>query len=228
MSAEWPVLDEHVERFRAPQPDRPTTDWDFSSVDWGDDDLVAIGADLDTGTLINAYSHGLFPMPIGRGRLGWFSPVSRGVIPLDAFHVSASLRKSAKRFTVSFDTRFGDVMTGCADRKREHGWIDDEFIEAYTRLHRLGWAHSCEVYEQGELVGGTYGVRIGRFFAGESMFHRRTDASKVALWALTATMRAAGMSLFDVQWTTPHLASLGAVDVPRIDYLVLLAEASNR
>ncbi|MFM8848595.1 MAG: leucyl/phenylalanyl-tRNA--protein transferase [Actinomycetota bacterium] len=227
MTAPWPVVDEDVARFSAPQSPVPSTEWDFSQVDFADDDLVAVGADLEPGTLVHAYSSGLFPMPIGRGRLGWFSPVSRGIIPLDGFHVSESLRKSARKFTVRFDTRFTEVMAACGDKKREHGWINDEFIEAYGELHRLGWAHSCEVYRDGELVGGTYGVRVGRFFAGESMFHRHTDASKVALWALTATMRAAGIVLFDVQWTTPHLMSLGAVDVARTDYLVLLSEASN-
>ncbi len=227
MTAVWSVVDEHVARFTAPQGPIPSTDWDFSSVAFGDDDLIAVGADLETGTLLNAYSHGLFPMPISRGKLGWFSPVTRGVIPLDGFHVSTSLRKHARRFSVDFDSRFTEVMEACGDEKREHGWIDADFVDAYTELHRSGWAHSCEVLADGELVGGVYGVRIGRFFAGESMFHRRTDASKVALWALTATMAAAGIRLFDVQWTTPHLVSLGAVDVPRADYLRLLSEARN-
>jgi len=172
MTAPWPVVDEDVARFSAPQSPVPSTEWDFSQVDFADDDLVAVGADLEPGTLVHAYSSGLFPMPIGRGRLGWFSPVSRGIIPLDGFHVSESLRKSARKFTVRFDTRFTEVMTACGDKKREHGWINDEFIEAYTELHRLGWAHSCEVLVDDELVGGVYGVRIRRFFAGESMFHR--------------------------------------------------------
>jgi leucyl/phenylalanyl-tRNA--protein transferase len=227
MTAAWSVVDADVARFTAPQRAIPPTEWDFSGVPFGDDDLIAIGADLEVGTLLNAYSNGLFPMPLRRNELGWFSPVQRGVIPIDGFHVSASLRKHARRFTVSFDTRFTEVMTACGDKKREHGWINDEFIRAYTELHHLGWAHSCEVFADDELVGGVYGVRIGRFFAGESMFHRRTDASKVALWALTATMMAAGIRLFDVQWTTPHLVSLGAIDVPRAQYLGLLSEAKN-
>ena len=177
MTAQWPVADEDVARFTAPQRDIPDTEWDFSHVVFGDDDLIAVGADLETGTLLNAYSNGLFPMPIGRGKLGWFSPVQRGVFPIDGFHVSGSLRKHAKRFSVRFDTRFTEVMTACGDEKREHGWISDEFIVAYSELHRLGWAHSCEVLIDDELVGGVYGVRIGRFFAGESMFHRRIPIS---------------------------------------------------
>ena len=227
MTADWPVVDAHVARLTAPQPALPTTEWDFAHVQFADDDLIAIGADLEVGTLLNAYSNGLFPMPLRRNELGWFSPVQRGVIPVDGFHVSSSLRKHARRFTVDFDTRFTEVMEACGDKKRKHGWINDDFIRAYSELHRRGWAHSCEVYADDQLVGGVYGVRIGRFFAGESMFHRRTDASKIALWALTATMRVAGIRLFDVQWTTPHLVSLGAIDVPRAEYLGLLAEASK-
>lgn len=227
MPAEWPVVDEHVACFTAPQNLIPATDWDFSHIVFGDDDLIAVGADLEVGTLLSAYSNGLFPMPIGRGKLGWFSPTQRGVIPMDGFHASSSVRKHAKRFAIRFDTHFTEVMTACGDQKRKHGWINDEFIAAYTELHRLGWAHSCEVFVDDELVGGVYGVRLGRFFAGESMFHRRTDASKVALWALTTTMATAGIRLFDVQWTTPHLVSLGAVNVPRTEYLGRLSEARN-
>jgi leucyl/phenylalanyl-tRNA--protein transferase len=119
-------------------------------------------------------------------------------------------------------------MRACADPTRPHGWITDTFIEAYERLHRSGWAHSVEVYEGNELVGGVYGVHIGRFFAGESMFHTRTDASKVALVALVELLRAAEFRLFDVQWTTPHLVSLGSVDVPRAEYLRMLGDALIR
>ena len=109
------------------------------------------------------------------------------------------------------------------DPARSHGWIDESFINAYCELHRLGWAHSVEAWRDGELAGGVYGLRIGRFFAGESMFHRVTDASKVALWALVDLLRADGVELFDVQWTTPHLVSLGAIDLPRDEYLRRLA-----
>lgn len=192
-----------------------------------DSDLVALGADLEPGTLLAAYRAGLFPMPFDRRRIAWFSPDPRGIIPLDGFHVSRSLRRSTGRFDVRMDTRFADVMRACADPSRTGSWIDRPFIDAYTQLHELGWAHSVEIYRLGtdDLVGGVYGVRIGGLFAGESMFHRATDASKVALVHLVDWLCGTGASLFDVQWTTPHLASLGAVDVPRSEYLRRLAAA---
>ena len=119
-------------------------------------------------------------------------------------------------------------MKACGDPKRPHGWINLEFIRAYSHLHAMGWAHSVEVFHDDLLVGGVYGVRVGKLFAGESMFHTQTDASKAALVALVALLDAAGITLFDVQWTTPHLTSLGAIDIPRDDYLALLAQAQNR
>lgn len=191
-------------------------------------DLVAEGADLTPSTLIDAYSLGLFPMPIGRRKLGWFCPEVRGIIPVDSFHVSQSLRKSCRKFRVTLDSCFTQVMEACGDPRREHGWINREFVDAYSRLHELGWAHSVEVWRGEDLVGGVYGVRIGGFFAGESMFHTATDASKVALVGLVSLLRATGVELFDVQWSTPHLESLGAVEVPRGTYLALLSEAQNR
>ena len=201
--------------------------YSFDEVPMGDDDLVATGGDLEPGTLINAYSAGLFPMPLNKRTLGWFCPVTRGVIPLDGFHMSRSLAKSMRHFTFSTDTAFTEVMRACGDPRRERGWINDEFIDAYTRLHHLGWAHSVEVRLDGQLVGGVYGVRVRRFFAGESMFHTATDASKAAVAVLVDVLNRAGIELFDVQWTTPHLISLGAVDVPRYRYLQLLAEATK-
>jgi leucyl/phenylalanyl-tRNA--protein transferase len=135
------------------------------------------------------------------------------------------LRRARRRFEVTVDLAFVDVMRGCADPERPHGWIDETFVEAYTALHELGWAHSVEVWEQRALVGGLYGVRIGRFFAGESMYHRVNDASKVALWTAVDLLRLDGAELFDVQWTTPHLRSLGAGDVARGTYLDRLAAA---
>ena len=119
-------------------------------------------------------------------------------------------------------------MRGCADPRRPHGWIDDEFVAAYVGLHELGWAHSIETWQDGALVGGLYGLAIGGLFAGESMFHRVTDASKVAVVATVEHLRAIGASLFDVQWVTPHLATLGAVEVPRAEYGRLLADALAR
>lgn len=203
--------------------------WDFPPPDaWPDDDLVAAGADLDPATLIRAYRSGLFPMGIGRTnrRIGWWSPASRGVLPLDALHVTRSMRQSERRYHVAVDTRFGDVIRACASPTREGVWITPQFIDAYEELHRLGWAHSVETYNaDGLLVGGLYGVRIGRLFAGESMFHLQRDASKVALMHLVALMEASAMTLLDVQWSTPHLASLGVIEVPRASYLGLLAAA---
>ena len=187
--------------------------------------IVAVGADLAPGTLLAAYRAGLFPMPYDRRRIAWFSPDPRGVIPIDGLHVSRSLRRSLTRFEVAVDTRFRDVVMRCADPRRPGGWITRDFVDAYTTLHEMGWAHSVETYVDGELVGGVYGVRIGRFFAGESMFHNATDASKAALVHLVDHLAATGATLFDVQWTTPHLVTLGAVDISRHEYLRRLAAA---
>jgi leucyl/phenylalanyl-tRNA--protein transferase len=204
----------------------PATPWQFPPPDRADvHGLVAVGADLEPGTLLAAYRQGLFPMPFSKRRVGWWSPDPRGVLPLDGMRVSRSLRKSCTRFEVRVDTAFETVMRRCGDPRRPHGWINDEFIRAYTRLHDLGWAHSVEAWRDGELVGGLYGVQIGRFFAGESMFHAATDASKVVLVSLVESLRAEGASLVDVQWSTPHLASLGVVEVRRSDYLRMLAIA---
>ena len=190
-------------------------------------DIVAVGADLEPGTLLAAYRIGLFPMPFDRRRIAWFSPDPRGIIPIDGLHVSRSLRRSMRGFEVRMDTRFTDVMEACGDPTRPGAWINRDFVSAYARLHELGWAHSIEIYPpgSGELVGGLYGVRIGAFFAGESMFHRATDASKAALVHTVEWLAATGASLFDVQWTTPHLESLGAVDITRSQYLERLAAA---
>ncbi len=189
-------------------------------------DIVALGADLEPGTLLAAYRQGLFPMPYDRRRIAWFSPARRGIIPLDGLRVSRSLRRSVGRFDVQMDTRFREVMEACAEPTRKGGWINRDFVDAYTRLHELGWAHSVEIYDAaGELVGGLYGVRVERLFAGESMFHRATDASKVALVHLVDWLADTGGELLDVQWTTPHLESLGAIDVPRDEYLQRLTSA---
>lgn len=207
------------------------TNWRLPSPSTADEHgLVGVGADLAPGTLLAAYRGGLFPMPMGRKRLGWWSPDPRGVLPLDGLRVSRSLGASLRRLEVRRDTCFSEVMRRCGDPRRPHGWINDEFVAAYTRLHDLGWAHSIEVYRDDVLVGGLYGVRIGGLFAGESMFHADppagTDASKVAVAATVEWLRATGGLLFDVQWTTPHLASLGVVDIPRVEYLRRLATAT--
>ena len=205
-----------------PAPNR----WQLPSPDDADrHGLVGVGADLEPGTLLAAYRNGLFPMPMRKKVVGWWSPDPRGIIPLDGLRVSRSLRQSVRRYEVRFDTRFAEVMERCGDPRRPHGWITPSFVDAYHRLFELGWASSVETYLDGELVGGLYGVRIGGMFAGESMFHTARDASKVALVALVDHLRATGATLLDVQWTTEHLMSLGAVDVPRVEYLQRLGEA---
>ncbi len=195
---------------------------------WPENDLIAVGGDLEPATLINAYRRGIFPMEVTalQKRLGWWSPDPRGIVPLDRLRITKSMRQSAKRFEIRVDTRFVDIMRACGDPSREDGWITEEFIAAYSRLHQMGWAHSVEVFDrEGRLAGGLYGVRAGGLFAGESMFHAQRDASKVALMALVELMRDSGMRLLDVQWCTAHLASLGSIEVPRPQYLSLLAEA---
>lgn len=192
-------------------------------------DLIAVGADLEPGTLLAAYRSGLFPMPVEPSRrssqIAWYSPDPRGILPLDRMHVSRTLRRSIRRFEVSVNSDFGAVVRACGDPRRPGYWISQRVISAYAELFRLGWAESCEVWLDGALVGGVYGVRIGAFYAGESMFHQVTDASKVALVHLTDHLRDDGVTLFDVQWTTPHLATLGAIEIPRVDYLDRLRAA---
>lgn len=217
----------------------PPSPWDFPPASaWPEDDLVAAGADLEPGTLLAAYRRGLFPMPGPDGAEEeppyWFSPQCRGVLPLEpgpgepgGLRVPRSLRKAVGRFEIRIDTAFREVMIACADPAREGSWIEPAYIAAYTRLHDLRWAHSVETWREGRLVGGLYGVGIGGLFAGESMFHHETDASKVALVALVERLRAAGPSgrLLDVQWQTSHLASLGVVEIEREVYLERLARA---
>jgi len=165
------------------------------------------------------------------GPVAWWSPDPRGVLPLDGLVVHRSLGRACRRYRVTVDVAFEGVVRCCADPARPHGWIDESFIAAYTRLHQLGWAHSIEVWDprsEGALVGGLYGVAVGGLFAGESMFHRTRDASKVALVAVVERLRSGGGMLFDVQWCTDHLASLGAVEIPRDDYLGWVADAIAR
>ena len=193
------------------------------------DDVVGVGADLTPGTLLAAYRAGIFPMPMGveaPGTATWWAPRERGVLRLDGLRVSRSLARSGRGIEIRVDSAFEEVVTACADPSRPGGWITDEVVAAYTALHRLGWAHSVESWRDGRLVGGLYGVAIGGLFAGESMFHRATDASKVALVGLVELLRDeyADRRLVDVQWRTPHLASLGVTVLPRRTYAVLLQE----
>lgn len=195
-----------------------------------DEDLVAAGADLEVGTLLSAYRRGLFPMGLGEHGgppLGWWSPDPRGILPLGRLHVSRSLRRSMRRFELRVDTAFDRVVDACADTSRDGRWITADVADAYRALHRAGHAHSVETWCDGELVGGLYGVSTGGLFAGESMYHHATDASKAALVGLVNLLRADGDSrrLLDVQWHTPHLATLGVVAIPRAQYLARLAHA---
>ena len=204
---------------------------DVGAADAGEE-LLGVGADLEPGTVLAAYRAGLFPMPLSRrGAVGWWSPDPRGVLPLPALRVSRSLRAACRRFEIRVDTAYDEVVRGCADPKRPGGWIRKDVVAAYRRLHDLGWVHSVEAWSVGpdgrdRLAGGLYGVAVGGLFAGESMFHRERDASKVALVGLVELLRAEGGDrLLDVQWATEHLVSLGAVEVARPTYLALLAEA---
>jgi leucyl/phenylalanyl-tRNA---protein transferase len=207
----------------------PPTPWHLPPAESADEHGIAgLGADLEPGTLLAAYRSGLFPMPLRRrGPMAWWSPDPRAILPLDGLAVSRSLRRSRRRYEIRVDTAFDEVMAACSDPARPHGWITAEIRRAYGRLHGLGWAHSVEAWDDEGLAGGLYGVAIGGLFAGESMFHRRRDASKVALLGLVDLLRAdgAGGRLLDVQWRTGHLESLGAVEVPRSHYLALLARA---
>ncbi len=206
----------------------PACTWHFPPADTADDSgLVAIGGDLRAETLITAYCTGLFPMPLGsRTRLGWWSPDPRAILEPAALRLSRSLRRSRSRYVVTVDTAFESVMSSCADPRRPHGWITPAFQDAYTDLFTRGLAHSVETWTpEGDLVGGLYGVSVGALFAGESMFHHAVDASKVALAALVDILRTSTDALLDVQWLTPHLGSLGVVEISRAAYLDRLAAA---
>ena len=177
--------------------------------------------------LLRAYAAGIFPMAEARDseKVHWVDPRRRGIFPLDGFHISRSLRQRILtwNYTIRTDADFDAVVMGCADR--EETWISDPIFALYQALHHAGFAHSLEVWEAGHLVGGVYGVTLGAAFFGESMFSRRTDASKVALAWLVHRLRAGGFQLFDTQFLTPHLASLGAVEISRSDYHRRLAQA---
>jgi leucyl/phenylalanyl-tRNA--protein transferase len=202
------------------------TSWAFPAAESADrHGLIGVGADLEPGTLLNAYRHGIFPMPVGRRQVGWWSPDPRAIVPLDGLRVTRSLRRSRSNFEVRLNTAFVDVIRACADPRRDGGWITPAIVDAYAALHDLGWAHSVETWRDGALVGGLYGVAIGGLFAGESMFHHENDASKVALVALVEMLQSSAYALLDVQWCTAHLASLGAIEISRRHYLELLRPA---
>ncbi len=195
----------------------------------GFDGLIAIGGDLSVERLLLAYRSGIFPWSVRP--ITWWSPDPRGILEFEQLHVSRSLNRTLRRapFAITRDQAFGDVIRGCAAAPREdRTWISPEFIAAYTRLHHAGHAHSVECWLHGELVGGVYGVAVGGLFAGESMFHRVSDASKVALVHLLRHLREAGFTLFDLQMVTPATARLGASEISRADYLGRLSAAVRR
>ena len=203
--------------------DLPPSRWDFPDPTAIDGEVVAFGGDLEPGTILRAYTKGIFPMPID-AQLAWWSPDPRGIIPLDGLKVSRSLRKSCRRYEIRVDTAFDEVIDACGDPSRPHGWISEAIKAAYRELHRRGWVHSVEAWsrDDGTLAGGLYGVAIGGLFAGESMFHRRTDASKAALVGLVEILHSDGDAadrLLDVQWATDHLVTLGAIAIARDDYV---------
>jgi leucyl/phenylalanyl-tRNA--protein transferase len=171
-----------------------------------------------------AYESGFFPMAMPDGEIAWFFPKRRAILPLDRFHVSRSLFRSRKRYEVTFDQAFMEVMRHCADRS-EGSWISEAFFVVYGELFDLGIAHSCEAWQDGRLVGGVYGVHLGGAFMAESMFHKATDAGKVALWSLVQRLRSMGIVLLDVQYQTPHLKSLGAIEVSHETYMRKLKHA---
>ena len=178
--------------------------------------------------LLEGYRRGLFPMGMPDGSVQWFSPDPRGIIPLDAFHTPRRLARAMRTSgaDIRIDTAFVDVVQACAERLDGDGtWITDEILDSYESLFDLGHAHSLEVWKDGVLVGGLYGVAVGCAFFGESMFHRATDASKFALAALVDRLRARGFTLLDIQWVTPHLEQFGAIEIPRKEYLERLAPA---
>jgi leucyl/phenylalanyl-tRNA--protein transferase len=182
---------------------------------------------IDPEVLLQGYRLGVFPMAMEDGEIEWFSPDPRAILPLNDFHVPHTLQRIVRKkaFEIRIDVSFAEVMEQCAQRRET--WINDEIIESYTHLHQLGYAHSIEAWQNGELAGGLYGVSIGGAFFGESMFHHVRDASKIALLALVEHLRERKFLLLDTQWLTPHLQKFGALEIPRSQYLHLLASAVN-
>ena len=191
------------------------------------DGLVGVGGDLKPGTLLAAYRAGVFPWYGEDDPILWFSPDPRGVIPLDAVHVPRRLKRTIENtvLTLSINRNFRGVMAACGENRDEGTWVTPDMLDAYCELHELGFAHSVEVWNGDSLVGGVYGFAFGGFFAAESMFHRETDASKIALVALCERLRKRGFALLDIQIVSPHTARFGAISIPRSAYLVQLQSA---
>lgn len=184
------------------------------------------GSELTPEMIWAGYTQGYFPMTVFADEVEWLYPHDRALLPITGIRVSKSLRKTIRqdRFEIRFDSAFKQVIESCI-REDEDNWISADFVRVYTQIHEQGWAHSCETWREGRLVGGVYGVAIGACFCAESMFHRETDAGKVALWAMVEKCRELGFALFDAQILNPHLESLGAHTVPHEEYLTLLKRA---
>ena len=200
----------------------------FPDPRWANPDgLVVVGGDLSVENLLAAYQRGIFPWTVKP--VSWWSPNPRGIFELEGFHVSKSLAKVLRQkvFSITVNRAFREVMAGCAEPGpgRQETWVSAEFIKAYTQLHKLGHAHSVECWREGRLVGGIYGVALGGLFAGESMFHRESNASKAALAFMAGRLRERNYSLFDIQMATPITRQLGAINISRDEYLSRLAEA---
>jgi leucyl/phenylalanyl-tRNA---protein transferase len=180
---------------------------------------------IEPELLLEGYRLGVFPMAMENGAIEWFSPDPRGILPLRDFHVPHALQRALRKkvFEIRIDTRFREVIQTCA--KRADTWINREIIESYAHLHELGYAHSVEAWAEDKLAGGLYGVSLGGAFFGESMFHRVTDASKIALCGLVERLRVKKFVLLDTQWLTPHLLQFGGIEIPRNQYLHLLSRA---
>jgi leucyl/phenylalanyl-tRNA--protein transferase len=204
---------------------------EFPPVETADEDgLLAVGGDLEPESILLAYSNGIFPWPLDERLLAWFAPPQRAVLFIEDFHVGRSLKKALRnaRFTCSVDTAFSQVIAHCAEVKNRGNqgstWITEELREAYTKLHSLGFAHSFETYLGDSLVGGIYGIQLGGFFAAESSFYRRDNASKAAMIAMVEYLREQGIAWFDCQVLTPFSASFGAREIPRSDFMQLLGD----
>jgi leucyl/phenylalanyl-tRNA---protein transferase len=224
----FPPIEPPRSRVRFPDPGRA-----------GAPDVLAIGCDFSPGTLLAAYRSGIFPWPHGDERhegrplVLWFSPDPRAIFPLEGdLHWSRSLRRTLRHhpYEITLDEDFAQVIRLCGETRANSTWIIPDLVDGYVRLHELGWAHSVEVWEKASggartLVGGIYGIAVGGVFAGESMFHLRTDTSKIAFATLASRLEAAGFTLFDVQVQNDHLASLGCIEISRREYLARLGEA---
>lgn len=218
-------------RRQPPEPQLPPSRFFPPAEEAGPEGLVAIGGRLTPEWLLDAYQHGIFPWPHSEMEepMLWFSPDPRGVIELDGLHISRRLARTCRsgKFEATCNRDFRGVIRGCgtAPGRRGQTWLTPRMVRAYVRLHELGWAHSVEVWHEGQLAGGTYGLGINGLFAAESMFHYVTDASKVALVHLVSHLRARGYALLDIQQVTPHTATMGAIEISRREYLARLARA---